>query len=279
MIDSNKILDLDELVALVGAATSIPVVRSLGDSRFAVDVPNPRMPHDYVTVFVEQQAPRRWFFSDAGAGTRAVGRSIGQASRHASCAGFWFELDGEELVASVVCDATALPAYLFRFAAEVAVAPDLARLVECATYRPKREPSVPVRMAAGMVDILYREIPGLERTGAVRLRERVSFGPRPVTPGLAVYQPELFRAGREVPVIVCEFIDMTADARSKNPAFDAASSTFTALQTIQRRFLIARGDESTVEELAGVFDRINVTTLGEDNFVPLVESVRELDLV
>lgn len=278
MIDSTRMLNIDELSSLIASSEATPIVRPVGESRFAVDVPNPLFEHDYITVFVHQQTERRWFLSDVGHGSRAIDGSFGQLVSHFKCAGLDLGLEDDEFVQTVVCDADRLPHYLARFAAQVVMIPTMGRLLDCATRKASPKQSRTRVMAESTKTALERSVRWLTHSGTVGIERAVNVGPVTVTPKLAVYTRRILDDDTgSAPMLVCEFIDLTRDQRSVGPAYKAATGTFVALHDIDRRFLIAHGDSDDIEAVSEIFDEMNITTLADDDLEPLIASVSELE--
>lgn len=248
-------------------------VRTMPDRSVAVDIPSRFTEHGYVTVHVEWAGAGQLRLSDGGITAFELDGGIDQIAQHAQCAGLPFEADRDRLI-SVVDVEYAPGAAISRFAAALDAAPAMARLLGCASRREKPEATADV-MAREMRGVLADRFPSLAAGSRMALKPKLAFGRITIRPRLAIWSAH---PSSSLPSLACEFIDLASSPdRSINATYQSAAGTLQALAHIERRFLVVRGDSDEVDEMAGLFEPLDIVTVESSEPGALTASVAELE--
>lgn len=243
------------------------------DGGFVVELPDPRLPHSYISVH-GYQIGSDWYLTDGRITKMTTGESFEAVTEHAKCAGLRVQIDEDGTISATPPHGLPLHEAVQRFVADVAAIPVVARALRCAaeSARP-REESAADQMAKRTRDHLVQRFPSLDSRGAIRLKPPAPKGSATVhvRPRLAVY-----RSGGAAapPEVVCEFMDLRSSSPTR--AFGPVASTFVAYHYVGHRFVIAAGDAAQLDELAELVEPVHAVVVSPDDYEPLDEAVTTL---
>jgi hypothetical protein len=261
-----------DLALILADAFGQPVVEPLGDSLWNVLLPDARMVHSFVQVIAERHADGTYTLSDASELRRLVGDDRDRVAEWLGCAGADLAGDGDLTTATVDVDED-VASRILSFAHYISAAPVLWQAEPCirqagGTDRP--EPAVK-QLAATVAERILARVgpraePLLRRNFTVK-----GLGQHAKAP-LAIAPP-----GVQSPRLLSAFIDYEAAGQSIEAAKRQSLWLFDVTEELTiPKYLVVRGADAPLSDLARFYDRRNVTTVPFDDGEQLLDDAERL---
>jgi hypothetical protein len=237
-------------------------------------VPNPRSPHEYVTIVVER-IDGGWSLSDAGEVSSIRGVNFDKAVRLLVCSGADVDaVDG--FVTITVEDDVPLLGRVLEFAHYITAAPILWRARDCLMSDPESGAELPPESAVRILarETRHRLISNLPPQAAplVQLDRRLRTRDEDVRVPLVVAATNI----KSLPLLAAAFVDMTASERAVSAAKRTATWMFEVLAEHQiPKYLVVRGSPSDVEHFTTFYDNLNIAAIPSDDGAHLIEDAQE----
>ena len=260
------------LVESVGWASVTPVA----DGLLTVLVPSTRYSHDHTLVTVELRL-NGWRLTDAGEIAATFGDQLVDVMALLRCAGADMALDeSTRLVTEDVAHDEDLPSSLIGFAHYVSATPLMWRAYNCdldegvEVEESVVEPSIKV-LARDTRKELIRQCGG-RYSSVLRLNRRMVGAA-----GIGARVPLSAATGRRsIPRLIAACIDTTAAKQSVTAAEGNASFVLDVARDFTiPKWVVVKGAQSVVDQMAEFYDRDNVGVVSFDDLEALARSLRE----
>jgi hypothetical protein len=263
-----------DLARTLSGAVGRPLVDALSDGIWTVRVPDARMVHSYVQVVVEREADGSHTLSDASELRRLLTHDRDRVVEWLECAGADLLADGDFVTTHVDPDED-LASRILSFSHYISSAPVLWQAETCITQggtAERAEPAVKQMAASFATRILSRV--GNRAAPLVRLNLTVKgLGQRAKAP-LAIAPPG---GKQQLPRLLSSFIDYEASGQSIEAAKKQSLWLFDVTEELTiPKYLVVRGGDAPLSDLARFYDRRNVTTVPFDDSDQLLEDAERL---
>lgn len=247
----------DDLTSELRDAFPASVVEPLGHRGWRVLFPNPRWPHDYLSISVEP-VDGGWLLSDSGEIASVADEQFGDLLRLLTCAGA--EVDHVAgVVTTHVFEDESLTSRLLTFAHYLISASVLWRARHCLDeVRPPSGAESPTRhLARETRERLIARIGG-QSHAVIHLDRPLRARGETVRAPLVVAPPSL----KAQPRLVAAFLDTHASEAVTSSAKRLATWTFEVVHTLMiPKYFVVHGSDEQVEHFAEFYDHHNVTAL------------------